>query len=61
MNDTLKMEGHSPEYGERYEQILKIKGLNGKVANVLTAWIKEGTSQKRLTSVYVGKEKENET
>ena len=45
------------KYGERYQQILKIKGLNGKVANVLTAWIKEGTSQKRLTSVYVDKEK----
>ncbi len=45
------------KYGERYEQILRIRGLNGKEANVKTGWIKDKTGKKRLTSVYVDKEK----
>ena len=41
-------------YGKLYEQIMKITGPNGKIANVLTAWIKENDeSEPRLTSVYV--------
>lgn len=41
-------------YGMRYEYIMKLKGANGKEANVLTAWI-EQNGEKRLTSVYVTK------
>ncbi len=39
-------------YGMRYEYIVRLTGPNGKEANVLTAWIQDG-SDKRLTSVYV--------
>lgn len=41
-------------YGMRYEYVMKLTGPNGKEANVLTAWIQDG-SKKRLTSVYVTK------
>lgn len=41
-------------YGQRYQVIMKIKGPNGKTANVLTAWIEDNqTKQMRLTSIYV--------
>lgn len=44
------------KYGKRYEQIMRIKGPNGKKANVLTAWIKENdNAEPRLTSIYVDK------
>lgn len=44
------------KYGKRYEQIMQIKGPNGKTANVLTAWIRESDSaEPRLTSIYVDK------
>ena len=46
-------------YGMRYEQIMKLTGPNGKEANVLTAWIQEG-SKKRMTSVYVTKKEVTE-
>ena len=39
-------------YGMRYEYIMELTGANGKKANVLTAWIKNG-EEKHLTSVYV--------
>ena len=39
-------------HGMRYEYIMKLKGPNGKTANVLTAWIRDGDGL-RLTSVYV--------
>jgi len=39
-------------HGMRYEHIMKLKGPNGKSANVLTAWIRDGEGL-RLTSVYV--------
>ena len=43
-------------HGMRYEHIMKLKGPNGKSANVLTAWIRDGEGL-RLTSVYItGKE-----
>ena len=32
---------------------MRIKGPNGKEANVLTAWIKDENGEIRLTSVYV--------
>lgn len=41
-------------YGMRYEYVVKLKGVNGKEANVLTAWI-EQNGEKRLTSAYVTK------
>ena len=46
-------------YGMRYEFIMELTGLNGKKANVLTAWIQDG-ERKRLTSVYVTKRKVTE-
>lgn len=46
-------------YGMRYEFIVELTGLNGKKANVLTAWIQDG-KKKRLTSVYVTKRKVTE-
>ncbi len=44
-------------YGMRYEQVIKLKGPNGKEANVLTAWI-EDDKGRRLTSAYVTKKEE---
>lgn len=41
-------------YGMRFENVTRLKGPNGKEANVLTAWI-QGDDGKRLTSVYVTK------
>lgn len=43
-------------YGMRYEQIIRLKGPNGKEANILTAWIEEN-GEKRLTSAYITKKK----
>lgn len=43
-------------YGMLYESIMRLKGPNGKEANVLTAWIEDGDDV-RLTSVYVTKKK----
>ena len=39
-------------HGMRYEFIMELTGLNGKKANVLTAWIQDG-EEKRMTSLYV--------
>ena len=45
-------------YGERFQVLLDLVGINGKTATVLTAWIKNRDTQKiRLTSVYVKKRK----
>lgn len=44
-------------YGMRYQQIMRLKGPNGKEANVLTAWVQEENNL-RLTSVYVTKKRE---
>lgn len=46
-------------YGMRYEFIVELTGVNGKKANVLTAWIQED-EKKRLVSVYVTKRKVTE-
>jgi hypothetical protein len=41
-------------YGQRYQVIMKLRGENGKTANVLTAWlIDKNTNETRLISVYV--------
>lgn len=63
INDHIDESKFAPKgdigYGMRYEYVMQIKGLNGKVANVLTAWIQDG-EEKRLTSVYVTDKKVTE-
>jgi len=45
-------------FGMRYEVVMNIHGLNGKNANIVTAWIiKHGTTYPRLTSAYVTNKK----
>ena len=45
-------------YGIRLEQIMRIKGPNGKTANICTAWIKDGEdAEPRLVSNYVTRRK----
>ena len=45
-------------YGERFQALMDLTGINGQTATVLTAWIKDNDTQKiRLTSVYVKKRK----
>lgn len=46
-------------YGMLYQFVVRLTGANGKEANVLTAWIADGT-KKRLTSVYVTEKKVTE-
>lgn len=46
-------------HGMRYQQIMCLRGVNEKEANVLTAWIREEDSV-RLTSVYVTKKEEEQ-
>ncbi len=43
-------------HGMRYESIIPLTGANGKIANVLTAWIRD-EDHLRLTSVYVTRRK----
>lgn len=48
----------SDGYGERYETIMQAAGKDGKVANVLAAWILPfGDDKLRLVSCYVDREK----
>ena len=43
-------------YGMRYEVIMTMKGINGKTANVLTAWLDDTKADEmRLISAYVDK------
>ncbi len=44
-------------HGMRYQQVMRLKGLNGKEANVVTAWMKDNEEDFRLTSVYITKKK----
>ncbi len=55
--DKLQERGNNG-YGMRYQQVMKLKGVNGKTANVLTAWI-ETDSSLNLTSVYVTEKEES--
>ncbi|MCL2036631.1 MAG: hypothetical protein FWG83_04505 [Oscillospiraceae bacterium] len=49
-------EKNAGEWGQRYQVIIRMRGLNGKTANVLTAWIHDvKNNQMRLTSVYITK------
>lgn len=56
-NKTKMIEKGDNGYGMRYQQVMKLKGPNGKEANVLTAWIDDGDGLK-LTSVYVTRKEE---
>ena len=43
-------------HGDLYQLVMRIKGANGKEANVCTGWIiKNGETEPRLTSAYVTK------
>jgi hypothetical protein len=43
-------------FGETYEVVMDIIGVNGKTAKVLTAWLDdEDTGEMRLITVYVDK------
>ncbi len=45
-------------HGGRYEVTMELTGVNGKKANVLTAWIDDKeTGEMRLTSAYIKKRK----
>jgi len=45
-------------YGIRYEVMMTLTGINGKKANVLTAWIIDrDTGKTRLISAYVTKKR----
>lgn len=46
-------------YGMRYEYVMRVKGPNGKEANVLTAWIDDG-KELRLTTVHITRKKATE-
>ena len=59
LDESKFVEKGDSGYGMRYEYIVELTGLNGKKANVLTAWIQDGDS-KRMTSVYVTKRKVTE-
>lgn len=55
-NETLMKLKAEDKFGKRFELVMKLKGSNGKTANVCTAWIKEKDhSEPRLTSAYVTK------
>ena len=41
-------------YGDRYQIVMQLTGPNGKIANVLTAWLDDKyTGEIRLISAYV--------
>ena len=47
-------------YGETYSVLMELTGVNGKTANVMTAWLDDRkTGKMRLISVYVKKRKVN--
>lgn len=52
LNENNFVEKGDRGYGMRYENVVKLKGPNGKEAKVLTAWIEDGDGI-RLTSIYV--------
>ena len=46
-------------FGMRYEIIMSLTGVNGRTANVLTAWIDDKkANEMRLISAYIDKPKE---
>lgn len=44
-------------HGMRYQQVMRLKGMNEKEANVVTAWMEDDEGDFRLTSVYITKKK----
>ena len=45
-------------YGETYAVLMKLTGVNGRTANVMTAWLDDSrTGMMRLTSAYIKKGK----
>ena len=51
--DKLRDNGYNG-YGKRFELIMRLKGPNGKEANVLTAWfLEKGASEHRLTTLHI--------
>lgn len=58
LDESKLVERGDGGYGMRYQQVMKLKGKNGKEANVLTAWVEENDDF-RLTSVYVTKKEES--
>ena len=44
----------SDDYGDRYQLLYVVSGVNKKTAKVMTGWIDDG-SEFRLTSIYVDK------
>jgi len=45
-------------YGMRYEVIMTLRGVNGKTANVLTAWIDDKRkNEMRLISLYIDRKR----
>lgn len=52
--DRLTEKGRTPDGSLRYELILEIEGENGRVAKVLTAWQKIGSTL-RLVTIHVCK------
>ena len=48
-------------YGMRYEVLMNLTGVNGKTANVLTAWVDDtNAGEVRLISAYIDKTKGSE-
>lgn len=58
LDEDKLIEKNRDDYGVRYEQIMRLRGPNGKEANVCTGWIEE-TDDFRLTSTYVTKKEES--
>lgn len=51
----MKFKGNN-DYGELFECVMELTGVNGKTANVCTSWIiKKNGTEPRLTSAYVTK------
>jgi len=45
-------------YGKTYEVVMRLTGINGKTASVITAWIDDSTTgEMRLITAYIDKQK----
>ena len=49
-NENVAVQTQVTQHGAKYSQIISIKGANGKVTNVLFAWIKNNDGIVRLVS-----------
>lgn len=54
--DKLVYKGNNG-FGDIFEQVMNIRGTNGKTANICTGWIKKPKEDYSLTSAYVTKKK----